>query len=162
MDTRSLILVTQGLPEPHLLVSGDGTIREANRAAHAILGYGSRLVGRNLSDISPEAPEKLRAFLRRCSGSRSVAMTVLRLLKNRGHRIVGFRCEGGIVVPKNGREDPLLVIRCREQTGAVSRFATLNSELALLHTTLRASEIRQKKSSHAAAKRTEPARPRSR
>src|SRR5690348_8220025 len=112
MDTRALILVTQSFPEPHLLVSCDGKIRDANRAAHAILGYGSRLIGRNLSDISPEAPEKLRGFLRRCSGGRSVTMTVLRLLENHGHRIVAFRCEGGVAVPANGTDAPLLMIRC--------------------------------------------------
>lgn len=144
MDTRALLLVTHGFPEPHLLVSCDGTIRDANPAAHAILGYGSNLAGRNLNDISPEAPEKLRAFLRRCSGSRSVNMAVLRLLKNHGHRIVAFRCEGGVAVPASGNAEPLLVIRCREQAAAVSRFARLNSEIELIHATLRTSEIPQK------------------
>jgi PAS domain S-box-containing protein len=145
MDTRALILITQGLPEPHLLVSRDGTIQEANRAAHAILGYGSSLVGRDLGNISPESPDKLKAFLRRCSGTRSVTVAVLRLLKNDGNRIVAFRCEGGVVAPARDNEPTLLVIRCREQTSAISRFASLNSERALLNATLRAGASQRRK-----------------
>jgi PAS domain S-box-containing protein len=143
MDTRTLILVTQGLPEPHLLVSRDGIIRDANRAAHATLGYGASLIGRTLGNLSPESPEKLKGFLRRCSGGRSVSIAVLRLLKNDGHRIVAFRCEGGIVVPADEDGGPLLVIRCREQTRATTRFAHLNSELELRNVSLRADRTPQ-------------------
>lgn len=156
MDLRALILITQGLPEPHLLVSQNGTIKEANRAARATLGYGSRLVGRNLANISPESPEKLKAFLRRCSGYRSVTAAVLRLLKNDGNRIASFRCEGGVVVAADGDEDSLLVIRCREQTRAVSRFASLNGELQALNATLRASEMQRRKLRNALAKEMGP------
>ncbi|MCB4825400.1 sensor histidine kinase [Roseicella aerolata] len=80
------------------MVGTDGRITFANRAALARLGPGAAGAARDLIALSPgtEAAAGLRAYLRRCSGTRSSLLGVVELLGADG-QVSRFRSHGGLL-----------------------------------------------------------------
>jgi two-component sensor histidine kinase len=89
--------ILEVLPEPALVVGTDGRIAFANRAAQVRLGPEVATTGdfAGLSP-SPDAASGLRAYLVRCSGSRSPLPGAMDL-REAGGRTARFRCSGGLL-----------------------------------------------------------------
>ncbi|MGK7865399.1 sensor histidine kinase [Falsiroseomonas sp. E2-1-a4] len=95
----------------------------ANSAALSRLGPGLDGI-RDLARLTntPEAAAKLRAYLLRCSGSRSPLLGVAQLREVDG-RITGFRCHAGLLQPAESQTPARLLLRLSDRGD--ERFATL-------------------------------------
>lgn len=94
MSTANVLEV---LPEPALVVTTDGHIAFANRAAQARFGPEVADVC-DLLDVtaSPDAASGLRTYLVRCSGSRSPLPGAMDL-REAGGRTARYRCSGALL-----------------------------------------------------------------
>lgn len=137
MNPLALIKATEIFVEPHLILAMDGKISAANDAAIRQLEYGKFLVGRHLSEISADPPERLNGYLRLCGGSRPAAIGNL-TLRNSESRPVRFRCDGGLLVPSSHGSQGLILMRCRESQPALNGFAVLTKKIEELNAALRA------------------------
>lgn len=127
--------VLQALPEPTLVVGTDGRIAFANRAALARLGLGLDNAG-DLTRLSssPEAVVELRAYLLRCSGSRSPLLGAIELREADG-RTARFRCHGGLLQPAQSDAPARLLLRLSE--GGDERFSALAQKVRDLNDEVR-------------------------
>jgi two-component sensor histidine kinase len=127
-DFQSLL---DALSEPALVLHTSGAIKRANLAASSLLGKG--VEGRNLIELETEDRERLRLYLRRCSGSRQ---RTIRKMSLRGEDGVvrSLRCKGCLLRPANGAPgSALLFINYAESDDRFSILARqirdLNAEM---------------------------------
>lgn len=117
------------LPEPMLLISGDGIVRGYNPAARELLGD-DLLEGRPLAAFVSESPDKIEHALQLWSSSRQLLPTALRL---RGSDQV-VRCDGAALEPSGPEAPALLLVRCvrRRESAATKFFLQLNEQIEQL------------------------------
>lgn len=119
--------VLQTLPEPALVLGTDARIGFANRAAQARFGAGVA-AGADLTALGPdaEAAERLRQWLRRCSGSRTALPGALQLRGADG-RVTRFRGFGAVMTPAGGEQRAKLLLRLVDRED--DRFPLLGRKL---------------------------------
>lgn len=116
--------------EPLLVLRTDGTVLLGNRAARALLGD---LAGANLATFTSGGADRLRGYLKRCSGSRSatIGKMVLRGADGCEH---AFRCHGSLLNPRTDSEPASILVRLagppEERFSALTRqVRDLNAEV---------------------------------
>ncbi|WP_206934678.1 sensor histidine kinase [Roseococcus thiosulfatophilus] len=119
--------VLQTLPEPALVLGTDARIGFANRAARARFGAGVE-TGADLAALGPDeqAADRLRLWLRRCSGSRTALPGALQLRGADG-RVTRFRGFGAVMTPAGGETRARLLLRLVDRED--DRFPLLGRKL---------------------------------
>jgi signal transduction histidine kinase len=117
------------LPEPTLLLLGDGRIQAVNPPLLHILGVTSEaLRERNLQEFVTTPPERVRDYLRTCARSRQMVLGTLALAVA-GGAVEEYRCEGAVVRPWSAAAPPLLLLRFASRESASRRFHLLNQKI---------------------------------
>ncbi len=127
------------LPEPMLLLEGNGQILATNPACFKLLGLNhQRLQGQKLFDVLTDGTEKVKQYLRTCSVSRNMVLGSFTFKTSEGESCL-CRCEGAVLRPWSPTASALLCLRLKTQAAASSRFTLLNKKIAAL-----AKEIQQR------------------
>jgi PAS domain S-box-containing protein len=126
MSVSAFQQLHDALPEPTLLLSGDGQILAANRAAYELVqsDRGAYLDRARLHDIVSDPPHKLDTFLQLCRRSRDLmpgALTVRTATSDE----VTCRAEGALV----NLGSPGILLRLTPRRATISRFDTLNERI---------------------------------
>ncbi len=133
MSPDQFLLVADVLPEPTLLVSGDGVIHAANRAVEGRLGRErAGLTGGRLADLVSDPPHTVAAYLRACSRTRSPVLGSLTVRPDGGEPL-RCRCDGAVVRPDPDPAEARVLLRLTPAASSVSRFATLNQKIEELN-----------------------------
>jgi signal transduction histidine kinase len=125
--------IADRLGTPLLLITLDGTIVSANRAAARLLGASDRepeLASRRLSDISGE-PRRAHELVRSWSRTSQRTPGSLTFRKADG-TAVECRCTGSVVL-KRGKETRHLLVEFQPKEWHPSQFQTLNLRIKGLH-----------------------------
>ncbi len=131
------------LPEPTLLVSGDGRVVAGNRACREKAGLDLEgMIERKLEDLVEESGSTVDHYLRKCRRSGSLVLGALNFRCGE-NRTAAFRCQGGRVgFQENAEtggeaggdgepdEDALLLIRIAPRKQAVGSFVLLNEKIS--------------------------------
>jgi PAS domain S-box-containing protein len=126
---RDLVKV---LPEPSLLLSGDGQILAANPPFLQKVGMvNEALQGKALTDLVLNPPEKVTQYLYACAGSRQMVWGSLTWPMADG-QASDYRCEGAVVRPWSPDEPALLLLRLIVRKSDDERFTLLNQKIAEL------------------------------
>jgi PAS domain S-box-containing protein len=121
------------LPEPTLLVSGEGVVLAANPAAARLARLPAReLAGRRLDALVADEPDRIARYLRACSRTGEMLMGAFRF--RTGEAVVRCRCDGAAVRPRSADAPALILLRVRpnEQEATSGRSVELNHRIALL------------------------------
>ncbi|MBD2078678.1 hybrid sensor histidine kinase/response regulator [Leptolyngbya sp. FACHB-17] len=123
-----------------LLVTGQGQILAANPAFTCLFGmYQQPLQAKALFEIATDSAEKIKQYLRACSGSRDIVLGSL-TFRSRHEEPCVYRCEGAVIRPWSLESPALIFLRLKTQESASRRFTLLNQKIDEL-----AKEIRQRK-----------------
>jgi len=127
--------VLHALPEPTLVVRADGRVLFANQAALLRLDRGAD-DALDLVELSPgpDAVADLRAYLLRCSGSRSPLPGAVELLDAQG-RMARFRSYGSLLEPAQDGVPARMLLRLSDGSG--SRFSVLAQKVRDLNQEIR-------------------------
>jgi PAS domain S-box-containing protein len=120
------------LPEATLLVSAQGRILEANRAARELLGVPASLVfaGSTLGDLVQDPPEKVVRLLELCCRTRDLSPGAL-VFKNGSQGGIPCRVEGALFDP--APDGSLLLLRLFSKEESTRRFRALNERIDTLN-----------------------------
>jgi two-component system CheB/CheR fusion protein len=130
MNLEDFLQITQSLPEPMFLVSGDGIILIANPAATDLLKLSDQdLCGVRLDHLVSDPADNVAHYLKVCSRSREL-MPGLLVWRTRDGRIIPCRCEGAALQPRSGDLAANILLRCRLQEEAVPQFTLLDQKIA--------------------------------
>lgn len=117
------------LPEPMLLVSGEGSILAANRAFYSQLEVNAEtLLSRPLFDWVAETKEEVESMLCQCSRSRE-ALPIALTFHHNGSAPRDFRGEGAVLTPRNGAATSVIMLRLQSKQAKNSEFYDLNMRL---------------------------------
>lgn len=122
------------LPEPTLLVSGDGEVVAVNRAVGEWVAIrSSHMVGRKLTDLVADSEETVNRYLRNCGRSGSLVLGTLTFRTIHEHEpTTAFRCQGASIRPADSEGRAQVLIRLTPRQVAVERFVALNQKIAAL------------------------------
>lgn len=100
------------LPEPMLLVTGEGAVLAANRASADLLGHpsGDRLVGRRLMDLGDQDTGRVEEWLRACSRSKTLVPGFL-TFRRVGGSPVRCRADGAAYWPASAGDAATVLVR---------------------------------------------------
>ena len=85
MTPEQFLELARVLPEPLLLVNGEGQILASNKPVVDMLGLRRKeLQGRTLFDLATEPPNKILTYLQACASSRAMVLGSLTLRQNDG------------------------------------------------------------------------------
>jgi signal transduction histidine kinase/ActR/RegA family two-component response regulator len=127
------------LPEPSLLITGDGQILAANPPVTKTLGLRRQeLEGKMLVELVTNPPEKVKQYLGACSRSREMVLSSLTFRNTEGQPCL-YRCEGAVLQPRSPESPSLIFLRLKNMDSASSRFVLLNKKIDEL-----AKEIRER------------------
>ena len=132
MTPEQVLEVLRVMPEPCLVVAGDGEVLGANAACGALLGRPhAALSGMSLASLTTSPPERVAAYVGACSRSRSMVLGAL-TFTDAMMQPIRCRCEGAVVRPASADEHALIVIRCTRSAVASRDFRMLNRQIAHL------------------------------
>ncbi|WP_035987021.1 ATP-binding protein [Leptolyngbya sp. KIOST-1] len=127
------------IPEPALLVTGQGEILAANGASTQRLGQrhadGS---AQSIFELVTNSAEQVKQYLRNCSSSRDPVIGSLSFKGIHGEPLQ-YRCEGAVLRPWTPAASALIFLRLQQQESASRRFILLNNKIDQL-----AKEIRRR------------------
>lgn len=117
------------LPEPMLLVSGDGTVEGVNRSLITLSEFdAAEIEGRELTAITVESAEAIASLLRTFSRSNRLLPGSLTLIRKDG-QAVHCRCEGAVFRKAAEGRPAGLLLRLLPKASAVERFMILNQRI---------------------------------
>lgn len=129
MIPEQFVALTRVLPEPMLLVTGEGRILAANPPFTALLGAQGRVLhNRLLTEFVVAPPEQVAAYLNTCARSRSLIFGSLTFQASDGS-VVLTRSEGGVVKPWSADTPALILLRFQRQATASREFLLLNNKI---------------------------------
>jgi signal transduction histidine kinase/ActR/RegA family two-component response regulator len=127
------------LPEPALLVTGQGEIVAANRAFTQRLGQQPPDgLGQSIFEWVTNSAEQVQQYLRNCSSSRDPVIGSLSF-RRVDDEPLQYRCEGAVLRPWTPESSALIFLRLQRQEAASRRFILLNQKIDQL-----AKEIRRR------------------
>src|SRR5579883_2100153 len=146
---EQFLLIADPLPDPMLLVSGDGRILAGNRAVEGKFGVSAHaLKGRSLADVAAEPPGEVDHYLRLCARSRSLVVGAMVLHGDGGG--IACRTEGCVLRPRSEGSDAVLMLRLIPKSSAVEQFVALNQRIEEL-----GREIQRRQRAEAALRESE-------
>ncbi|MEB3210483.1 MAG: ATP-binding protein [Leptolyngbyaceae bacterium] len=117
------------LPEPMLLITGNGQILAANPSLFQMLGLQHQMLqGKMLFELVTNPPEQVKQYLRNCSSTREMVLGTLTLSIHPGETCL-YRCEGAAIRPWSSESPALIVLRLNTRESASSRFTVLNEKI---------------------------------
>ncbi|HEY9878657.1 MAG TPA: ATP-binding protein [Leptolyngbyaceae cyanobacterium] len=140
MTPEQFLEFAKVLPEPVLLLEGNGQILATNLAFSRKLGSSRQTVpGKTIFEVVNDPADKVRQYLRTCSGSREMVLGSLALRVDDGETWL-CRCEGAVLQPRSSDSPALIFLRLQNRESTSSRFTLLNKKIDEL-----AKEIRQRR-----------------
>lgn len=140
MQDLSFDQLANALPEPVLVVSGEGIVLSANRAAAETLGKpAAGLTGSHLSEwtVAESSRTSLTEFLALCVRSRQPVFGGfgLRIAVGAMSSVpsVAGRCEGTLLRPRSEQHPAAILLRWRASHEISGRFVVLNEKIAALN-----------------------------
>jgi PAS domain S-box-containing protein len=131
VNNGHVINLADALPEAVLIVAVDGLILDANRAAISLLCRPlDAIIGHGLLDISSKSPDALKAFLHASSRSRERVVDSLTVASD--GVAVKCRAEGFLLKPRQGEEQPQIMVRLLPSEATTGRFLALNERIEQL------------------------------
>lgn len=128
---QDLMHLLHALPEPSMLLRGDGSIIAANQAAVELANAPpDRLVGRTLASLVVDAAA-VADYLRLCSRSRDPVPGMLHWLRG-NEPSVELRCDGSVISPRTATEPSTIFLRCRRRNEEQDPFILLTQKVAAL------------------------------
>lgn len=139
MTPEQFLEVARILPEPVLLIEGNGQILAANPAFSKLLGLPRQIAqGKTIFDLVTDSPDKVKRYLRACSTSREIVLGSLSLTTNSEETCL-CRCEGAVMQPWSPAAPAHIFLRLQNRESTSSRFTLLNKKIDEL-----AKEIQQR------------------
>ncbi|OWK38550.1 response regulator [Fimbriiglobus ruber] len=131
MSIEAFLLTADLLPEAMLLVSADGTIHAANRAAGEYVGRTAcELHGRPFAEFVAGAPEAVADYLRACQPTHVTPLGSLRIVRASGPPVV-CRCEGAVYRAHTDDAPALVLFRLSSGLNA-NGFAAVSQRIEAL------------------------------
>ncbi|MBN3886248.1 MULTISPECIES: ATP-binding protein [unclassified Nostoc] len=129
MTPEQFIEFARVLPEPLLLVSGEGQLLATNQPVADILGLRRQeLPGRMLFELVTESTNDIVKYLQACSSSRAMVIGSLTLRKNDGQTLI-CRSQGAVIQPWSPESSALILLRLENRTLATNNFVLLNEKI---------------------------------
>ncbi|MEH2448393.1 MAG: ATP-binding protein [Nostoc sp.] len=129
MTPEQFLEFARVLPEPLLLVSGEGQLLATNQPVAEILGlHRQKLRGRMLFEFVTESTNDVVKYLQACSSSRAMVIGSLTLRKNDGQTLI-CRSQGAVIQPWSPESSALILLRLENRTLASSNFVLLNQKI---------------------------------
>lgn len=129
MSPESFVLFSAPLPEPMVLVGGDGSIVAANPAAGRLTGADAGgLPGQRLHDIVSDDAAKVDQWLATWSRSSQMLPCILSVAACEGDP-VRYHCTGAVVRPKSGVEPAVILLVFKQRQAMLQGFAALNEKI---------------------------------
>lgn len=139
MTPEQFLEFARPLPEPMLLIAGNGQILAVNPPFSRMLELPRQILqGKMLFEVVADPADKVKQYLRACSSSREMVIGSLTLSANNGETCL-CRCEGAVIRPRSPESSALILLRLKTQESASSRFTLLNKKIDEL-----AKEVRQR------------------
>jgi len=124
--------ITNSLTEPHFLMTPDGCILAANRAANAKMSAVSCSTElTSLQTLATDAPAKLNQMLQMWSRSRAPLPGSL-TVKTDGGTLIQCLCKGNTIRPAQNGEAALIMMKCTDKRQSSAVFITLNEKIEQL------------------------------
>lgn len=138
MTPEQFLELARLLPEPCILVTGEGQLLAANASLTRLLGLSRQTLQENrLFDLVTNSPDAVKQYLRSCSRSRDLVVGSLTFRTSDGQCL--YRCEGAVVRPWSPELSALIFLRLQSRESASRRFVLLNQKIDEL-----AKEIRER------------------
>ncbi|MEH1821256.1 MAG: ATP-binding protein [Nostoc sp.] len=148
MTPEQFLELARVLPEPLLLVSGEGQLLATNQPVADMLGLRRQeLRGRMLFELVTESNNDVVKYLQACSSSREMVIGSLTLRKNDGQNLI-CRSQGAVIQPWSAESSALILLRLENRVVASSNFVLLNEKIDEL-----AKEVQRRKQAEEALKK---------
>ncbi|MBN3949687.1 MAG: PAS domain-containing protein [Nostoc sp. NMS7] len=148
MTPEQFLEFARVLPEPLLLVSGEGQVLATNKPVADWLGLRrQQLWGKMLFELVTESINDIVKYLQACSSSRAMVIGSLTLRKNDGQMLI-CRSQGAVIQPWSPESSALILLRLENRTLASSNFVVLNQKIDEL-----AKEVQRRKQAEEALKK---------
>ncbi|WP_392480187.1 ATP-binding protein [Nostoc sp. C110] len=148
MTPEQFLEFARVLPEPLLLVSGEGQLLATNQPVADMLGLRRQeLRGKMLIELVTQATDDVVKYLQACSSSRAMVIGSLTLRKNDGQTLI-CRSQGAVIQPWSPESSALILLRLENRTLASSNFVLLNQKIDEL-----AKEVQRRKQAEEALKK---------
>ncbi|MEA5583369.1 ATP-binding protein [Nodularia harveyana UHCC-0300] len=145
MTPEQFLEFARVLPEPLLLVNGEGQLLVGNQPMANMLGLRRQEIsGKILFDIVTDSSQDLKNYLQACASSRAMVIGSLTLRKHDGQTLI-CRSQGAVIQPSSPESPPLILLRLETRATASNNFLILNKKIDEL-----AQEIRKRKRAEAA------------
>ncbi|MEH2280711.1 MAG: ATP-binding protein [Nostoc sp.] len=129
MTPEQFFELARVLPEPLLLVSGEGQLLATNQPVADMLGLRRQeLRGRMLFELVTESTNDIVRYLQACSSSRAMVIGSLTLRNNDGQTLI-CRSQGAVIQPWSPESSALILLRLENRTLASSNFVLLNEKI---------------------------------
>ncbi|MBN3896707.1 MAG: PAS domain-containing protein [Nostoc sp. NOS(2021)] len=129
MTPEQFIEFARVLPEPLLLVSGEGQLLATNQPVADMLGLRRQeLREKMLFELVTESANDVLKYLQACSSSRAMVIGSLTLRKNDGQTLI-CRSQGAVIQPWSPESSALILLRLENRTLATSNFVLLNQKI---------------------------------
>ena len=127
---KQFVELARVLPEPMLLINGEGEILAINKAGTKMLGLANKnLENQKLFDIVIEPSDKVIQYLQACSRSRQMVLGCLSFYQNDGQTSICYRCEGALVQPSSPDSIAIILLRFKNRSLASNNFLLLNKKI---------------------------------
>ncbi|MHC5539002.1 PAS domain-containing hybrid sensor histidine kinase/response regulator [Singulisphaera rosea] len=128
MALDAFLKVIERLPEPWLLVAGDGVILGANRRLARLGLEPDELRGKRLADVTAQSSEAVADYLRRCSKTSSPLPGTLTLRGIDG-RELACRANGCVLHPSTDAPRAVIMLRLESKGTSIGQFLALNQKI---------------------------------
>ncbi|MFN6461231.1 MAG: ATP-binding protein [Nostoc sp. DedVER02] len=129
MTPEQFLEFARVLPEPLLLVSGEGQLLAANQPLADMLGLRRQEIrGKMLFELVTQSTDDVVKYLQACSCSRAMVIGSLTLRKNDGQTLI-CRSQGAVIQPWSPESSALILLRLENRTLASSNFVLLNEKI---------------------------------
>ncbi|MEH2067352.1 MAG: ATP-binding protein [Nostoc sp.] len=129
MTPEQFIEFARVLPEPLLLVNGEGQVLATNQPVADMLRLRRQeLRGKTLFELVTESANDIIKYLQACSTSRAMTLGSLTLRTNDGHTLI-CRTQGAVIQPWSPESSALILLRLENRTVASNNFVLLNEKI---------------------------------
>jgi PAS domain S-box-containing protein len=148
MTPEQFLEFARVLPEPLLLLSGEGQLLATNQPLADMLGLRRQeLRGKMLIELVTQSTNDVGKYLQACSTSRAMVIGSLTFRNNDGQTLI-CRSQGAVIQPCSHESSALILLRLENRTLASSNFVLLNQKIDEL-----AKEVQRRKQAEEALKK---------